>query len=85
MDVITMTGAAAYCLMPALQWIFGILVMVEPDFFPLCLTMAILTFFAVAAPVHIIDTVATVALGRNILVSLIRVTACARNLLVRTT
>ena len=77
MDVISMAGAATHCLMPTLERIFRILVMVKADLFPLLLTMAVLAFLAVAAPVYIIDTVAAIALFRDVLITLIRVTACA--------
>ena len=78
-----MTGAATYLLVPTLKRVFGILVMIEPDFFPILLTMAILAFLAVAASVYIIDTMAAITLFRDILITFVRVTACARNLLMR--
>jgi len=52
------TRVAFHLAVPTLQWILGILVVIEDNVFPLLFVMTIVAFFAIACPMHVIQLMA---------------------------
>lgn len=77
-----MADVTAYGAVGAGQLEFRILVMIEEEFFPFSFVMALFALVAIAPGVHVIDAVTGHAFRRQILVTLIGVTAVAGRLFV---
>jgi len=73
----SMTDVAADAGMGAGQFEFCIFVVIEADLLPFLFVMALPAFVAVAAVMHIVNTMACYAFPRQILVTLVGVAAIA--------
>jgi hypothetical protein len=76
-----MAAIALHCFVLALEWKFGVLVVVEDQFFPFVAAMTFLALVSMAPVMHVVDQVAAIAILWSVFVMLIGMTQLTVGLL----